>query len=82
MTNTISAEQFERTVAIANKIGEHFAKEPDREKVLVWLSRARNELIEEIDWGRPGFINAATMVDRLLDIIEARRAEVISARGI
>ena len=33
--------------AFADEIGEHFASEPNQEKVLVWLDIIRNEMIDD-----------------------------------
>lgn len=69
---TISTEQLARMTAIANELGEFFALEPDREKMLLWLDVARRELVEECDpVGSHGLRPQLDTIDALLDIIEA-----------
>jgi hypothetical protein len=75
---TISTEQFARMTAIANELGDFFAQEPNCEAVLLQLDEIRRNLVDECDpVGSPGLWNQLETIDRLLDIIEARRNEVI-----
>jgi hypothetical protein len=79
---TISPEIFGHMKAVANQIGEHFADEPDREKVLLQLDEIRRQLVDECDpVGSSGLRSQLDTIDRLLDIIEDRRAEVLLARS-
>jgi hypothetical protein len=78
---TISTEQLARMTAMANELSEFFAKEPNREKMLLWLDEIRRSLVEECDpVGSPGLYQDLDTIDGLLDIIEARRSEIRSAR--
>jgi hypothetical protein len=78
---TISNEQRARMTAMANELGEFFAKEPDRKKMLLWLDEIRRSLAEECDpVGSRGLYQDLDTIDALLDLIEARRSEIRSAR--
>ena len=66
---------YAQTAEMALELGDHFAKEPNRETMLLAQDEIRKVLIDELDWG-PWIIENANMVDRLLDIIDARRAEI------
>jgi hypothetical protein len=75
----ISTEQLARMKKIANELGEFFANEPDREKMLLWLDVARRELVEECDpIGHPELRHELDTIDCVLDRIEGRRDEVRS----
>jgi hypothetical protein len=63
---------------IALEMGDHFGREPNREKMLLCLDVMRRELIDELDWG-PWLIENANMAERLLDIIDTRRTEMRGA---
>ena len=71
----VSSETYARMVEIALEMGDYFGKEPVREKMLLWLDEMRRELIDELDWG-PYLVENANMVDRFLDLIEARRTAI------
>ena len=76
---TISTEQLVRMTAMANELGEFFAKEPNREMMLLWLDEIRRSLVEECDpVGSRGLYQDLDTIDALLDIIEARRSEIRS----
>jgi hypothetical protein len=73
----ISTENLARMAATADLLGEHFAKEDDRETVLLWLDQARRELVEECDpVNHPDLRNQLDAIDNTLDRIERVRAEV------
>jgi hypothetical protein len=77
---TISPENLARMAATADLLGEHFAKEDDREVVLLWLDMARRELVEECDpVDHPEIRTQLDAIDSVLDRIESRRAEVRAA---
>ena len=74
---TISTENLARMTAIANELGEHFAKENDREKMRLWLDEVRRELVEECDpVNHPDLRSQLDAIDSTLDRIERRRTEV------
>jgi hypothetical protein len=74
---TISTEQLARMTAVVNELGEFFAKESNREKMLLWLDEIRRNLAEECDpVGSPGLYQDLDTIDALLDLIEARRSEI------
>jgi hypothetical protein len=43
---SISTEALARMAATADELGEHFANVDDCETMLLWLDRARRELVE------------------------------------
>jgi hypothetical protein len=76
---TISTEQRARMTAMATELGEFFAKELNREKMLLRLDEIRRSLVEECDpVGSRGLYQDLDTIDALLDIIEARRSEIRS----
>jgi hypothetical protein len=75
MTKTnqaISPQHFDQMVSTAHQIGDHFVRSnADREKVRLWCSMARHELVDEISIDRALPYNL-DCVDKILDIVEAR----------
>jgi hypothetical protein len=53
-------------------IADHFANEPNREKVRAWCDAARHELVEECSpvWMRRVLISQLDTIDHVLDLIE------------
>jgi hypothetical protein len=79
---SISTEALARMAAIADELGIHFAKEDNREVVLLWLDQARRELVEQCDpANHPDLLAQLGAIDSTLDRIERRRAEVRAARS-
>ncbi len=54
--------------AFADEIGEHFASEPNQEKVLVWLDIIRNEMIDD----------CCSPVSRMRDLLERKEMRSIA----
>ena len=79
--NTITPENIAHMHAVADELGEHFAKEPNREKVLIWLHVMRNELVDVCSpvTNLRDLRHELDEIDRMLDRIESRRAEIRSS---
>jgi hypothetical protein len=77
--STLTPELVGKMNALANELGEHFANEPNRERVLLWLDVLQNELVDVCSpINRLNDLrNEFDAIDAMLDRIEARRAEIV-----